>query len=240
MKKLTMHHKLLLVLWIGLLVGCGSTGVKDSVDSAAAEPQLMDTIPFIPVQEYDEKTSAFLPYIARGNPYLALKGRINKHAVTKFIQARRLYKTKDFQQVEVIIDEIVEIDKKLSGPWVIRADIAVEQERLENAIQSYQKAIEINSSNINAYIKLAKTQRVSGRFIEAQNTYADALSIWPDFPEAHLNLGILYDLYLNHPLRAQRHMQAYQFLTDGKNQQVSAWIAEIQNRTGVKTTLTKQ
>lgn len=240
MASLIRYRILLLPLCVVMLAGCGSAGVKESDQSAAAAPQLRDTTVFLPVQEYDKKTATYLPYEAKENPYLALKGRINKQAVVKFIQARRLYKAKNFRQVEILIDEIATIDDKLSGPLVMRGDIAVAQDRLADALVHYEQAIVINPRNINAYIKLAKTERLLGRFIDAQNTYAEALAVWPDFPEAHLNLGILYDIYLNHPLRAQKHMQAYQFLTGGENQQVSTWINEIQGRTGVKTTLSKQ
>ena len=82
------------------------------------------------------------------------------------------------------------------------------------AKSDYEEAIRINKDNVNAYLRLALAQRELGEFILAQNTYSEALAIWPDFPEAHLNLSILYDLYLNHPIRAQEHMEAYQFLTN--------------------------
>jgi len=220
-----------------LLVGCGSTGVKDDAAGGEDAPKLMDTVQYMPSQEYDEKTSAYLPYVAQENPYVAQKGRIKKDAVTKYIQARRLYKAKNYKQAHVVLDEIIAIDKSLSGPWVMKGDIAVDQDLNDEAIKHYQKAVSVNPKNINAYLRMAKSQRVLGRFLKAQNTYAEVLGVWPDFPEAHLNIGVLYDIYLNHPLRAQKHMQAYLFLSGGKDKQVLAWVDEIQNRTGVKTSL---
>ena len=59
------------------------------------------------------------------------------------------------------------------------------------------------------------------------------MSIWKDCPEAHLNLGILYDLYLNQPKKAQQHIEAYLFLTQYKNPTAVAWFNEIQGRTGI-------
>ena len=78
-----------------------------------------------------------------------------------------------------------------------------------------------------------------GEFNVAQNTLALALQIWPDFPEAHLNLSILYDLYLNDPKSAQQHMEAYVFLNGNKNAQSEQWLAEIQGRTGITTSFIK-
>ena len=65
------------------------------------------------------------------------------------------------------------------------------------------------------------------------STYAEALSVWEDFPEAHLNLAVLYDIYLNDPLQAQQHMEAYQFLTEEKDAKTAEWLQEIQSRTGI-------
>lgn len=216
------------------LVSCGS-GVKKDTNIGEAKPILAETTQYIPVQKYDEKTATYLPYEAKANPYLALKGRINKSAVTKYIDARRLFRAKKYAASEKVLNEILVLDKKLSGPLVMLGDIAVQKNELEKAVGYFEQAIAVNAKNINAYIKLAHTKRILGQFLPAQNVYADVLAIWPDFPEAHLNLGVLYDVYLNHPLRAQKHMEAYQFLTNGKNSEVANWIAEVQSRTGVKT-----
>lgn len=232
--------KVIPLIAIVFVIGCGSSGVKNNVGDGKVEPQLLDTTPYLPVRTFDKKLEAYKPYEARQNPYLALKGRIDRDVVTKFIQARRLLRAKNTTKAKVTLGEITAMDKSLSGPWVMRGDIAVTEDKHKDAIALYKKAIQTNKSNVNAYLKLAKSQRVLGQFVPAQNTYAQALSLWPDFPEAHLNLGVLYDVYLNHPLRAQKHMQAYQFLTDGKNKQVIAWIGEIQQRTGVKTSLSTQ
>ena len=115
-------------------------------------------------------------------------------------------------------------------------NIYEQSNQIDNALKMYDKAIQINPSNINSYLRLALLQREKGNFIAAQNTYADALSVWKDFPEAHLNLGILYDVYLNHPIRAQKHIEAYLFLTGNKNKEAIKWYEEIKSRTGLPDT----
>ncbi len=232
----TSFYALLLVL----MMACGSAGIKKGGDATVAAPELMDTGQYLPQQKFDEKTSTFLPYERKENPYLALEGKIKKEAVTKFIEARRALKNSELAQAEKLFEEVSLIAPDLSGPWVMRGDIALKSQNKPLAIEHFQKAISVNVKNINAYIKLAKTQRQLGKFVDAQNTYADALMVWPDFPEAHLNLGILYDIYLNHPLRAQKHMEAYVFLTEDENAQVSLWLRELQKRTGVAPSLTQQ
>ena len=226
--------------WLGLsamvlaVLACSGTNTKKVAEDA--KPTLMPTKQFIPVQEFDKKTGLEVPYEKAENPYTSQKGRIKKESVTAFIQAKRAYKAKQWESAKRILTTLVENDKSISGPWMMLGDIAIEQNDIETAKEKYEQAIKVNKDNINAYLKLAKIQREQGQFIAAQNTYTSALTVWPDFPEAHLNLGVLYDIYLNHPIRAQQHMEAYLFLTGWKDEKVKTWLAEIQSRTGIATT----
>ncbi len=227
-------------LLLVLMMACGSAGIKRNSNDVVVAPELMDTGQYLPQQTFDGKTSTFLPYEHKENPYLAMEGKIKKEAVTKFIEARRALRSNELALAEKLFEEVSVIDPDLSGPWVMRGDIALKSQDRARAVTHFQKAISVNAKNINAYIKLAKTQRQLGKFIDAQNTYANALQVWPDFPEAHLNLGILYDIYLNQALQAQKHMEAYVFLTEDENAQVALWLREIQKRTGVAPSLTQK
>lgn len=229
-------------LWLALSLGlflsaCGLTPTKDQAPSeASATLTLQPTKQYLPMRRYDND-GAVVPFEATPNPYLNIKGRIDKEAVVKFIEARRAYKSKNFDKAEPLLTAITEIDEHLSGPWVLLGRIAVEREQHDRAIEHFRQAIAINPLNVNAYLPLAKRQREAGDFVRAQNTYAKALAVWRDFPEAHLNLAILYDIYLNDPLQAQQHMEAYQFLTPERDEQVAQWLKEIQARTGIEPNL---
>lgn len=226
----------LCLLALLLVSACGSLGTKKQVVKQEIAPTLMDTAKFLPVQEFDEKLGLHVQVNPVPNPYLEQKGRIHKDAVTYFIQARRYFKSEEFSKCNALLDDIIKLDSKLSGAWVMKADIASKQEQLDEARELLGKAITVNPQNVNAYIRLAKLQRLKGDFIGAQNTYAKALAVWPDFPEAHLNVGILYDIYLNHPILAQKHMEAYLYLTGGTDQQATTWANEVRARTGMKAT----
>lgn len=228
------------VLLLGGLViaaGCATTSGKSKLATGKdVQATLVSTQEYIPVPETDD-TGAFLPYEATPNPYLAQKGKVKKESIAKYIDAKRALKQKNYGHAEKLFKELTAEDKGLSGSWVGLGDVAVEQKQYDNAIEHFTRAIQLNSKNVNAYMRLAHAQRLQGNFLHAQNTYAKALALWPDFPEAHLNLAVLYDIYLNHPLRAQKHMEAYLYLTGGENKQVVKWLAEIQQRTGVPVSL---
>jgi len=235
---LTGYKVLILLVIIGLLESCASNmaGKVPLAVTGNETADLLETSQYLPVPEFD-KTGLMEPYERTENPYLAKKGRIDKESVQVYIEARRAFKGKQLEQADLMLTTLTEKDKSLSGPWVMKGDIALEQGKLDAALKHYVEAVKINKDNINAYLRLAHVQRIQGDFILAQNTYAKALSIWPDCPEAHLNLAVLYDVYMNHPLRAQKHMEAYQFLTDGENEKVAAWLDELQKRSGVALTI---
>lgn len=215
------------------LVGCSTSGTQlQWMTEKKAALNLVATDPYLPVREQGDE-GQWLPYEPRENPYTTQRGRVDKDSVTRFIEARRAFKAKQWERAETLLQELAQSDEELSGPWVMLGDIASEKGEHQQALDAYVKAIAINGDNVNAYLRLALTQRKMGRYLHAQNTYAAVLKLWPDYPEAHLNLAVLYDIYLNHPLRAQKHMEAYQFLTDGENTQVAAWLKEIRSRTGI-------
>lgn len=214
--------------------GCATSERSKTTLAAGKAPEitLSSTLEYLPAPKAD-KDGISIPYVPAENPYVLQKGKIKKESIAKYIEATRATKHKQYAQAEVLLKEITAEDKNLSGPWVLLGDIATEQNNYEKAIIDYQKALQVNDKNINAYLRLAKALRMKGEFLKAQNTYAKTLVLWRDCPEAHLNLAVLYDVFLNHPLRAQKHMEAYQYLTDGEDKDIANWLVEIQQRTGV-------
>jgi len=211
------------------LAACSSQVIKP-MDNAKVT--LKETKQYIPVQSFDEKDQ-LLPYAPQENPYLLVGTQLDKGSVLLFIEAKKAKRNKNFKTAVQKLQVITKKDTSISGPWVMLGDIKFEKKQYKEAKEDYQKALLINPENVNAYIALAKAQRVLGEFNLAQNTLADALQLWQDFPEAHLNLGILYDVYLNQTENAQQHMEAYLFLTQYKNPQVKKWLQEVQSRSGI-------
>ncbi|PCK04841.1 MAG: hypothetical protein COA42_18740 [Alteromonadaceae bacterium] len=212
--------------------GCNSTSVKPEVESDAVVVTMLSTEEYIPQLSLD-KEGLTLPYMPSIDPYSLQKGQLKKQDIVTFIEAKRAVDQGKGSEAKILLSMLIDRKPKLSGPWVLLGDLAFAEKDLSLAVRQYQKAIDLNPGNINAHLKRALTQRMQGEFLEAQNSYALALTRWPDFPEAHLNLAILYDIYLNHPIRAQRHYEAYQFLTGGHNTKVKGWLDEVQQRTGI-------
>lgn len=220
----------LVMVSVLVLAACSS---KMQIPLAGQKVELKDTQVYMPVQSYDEQGKAVV-YEPMENPYLELKGKIDKGSVLLFIEAKKAMRANDFNTAKQKLGVITQKDTSLSGPWVLLGNIAVEEKQFKLAQDHYKQALKITPGNINAYIALARAQRLMGEFDVAQNTLAQVLSIWKDCPEAHLNIGILYDLYLNQPTKAQQHIEAYLFLNQYKDQKAIAWFNEIQSRTGIE------
>ncbi len=221
--------KVAALLSIALLAACAN---KLTLPAAGEKAELKATAQYVPQQAYDEQGN-LIEYVAKENPYLAIKSRIDKGSVLLYIEAKKAKRSGDFKTAKQKLKVITKNDDSISGPWVMLGDIAFEEKKYSQAEKHYQQSILINPKNINAYVALAQVQRVLGAFHVAQNTLALALQLWPDFPEAHLNLSILYDLYLNQSSKSQRHLEAYLFLTQYKNKKAIAWYSEVQDRTGI-------
>ncbi|WP_444994133.1 tetratricopeptide repeat protein [Aliikangiella sp. IMCC44359] len=225
---------LMIVASLVVVAGCSTApNVVETpvVNEKTTKPIVLGTEQYLPFIQIDENTGKRLPYIGEPNPYLKSKGQLEQTIVMKFIQARRAIKAKNFKPAEDLLNSIIKQNPQLSGPFVLLGDIEKQNNRLPKSIEYYKKAISVNSDNVNAYIRLATTQRESGLFKPAQNTYVKALEKWKDFPEAHLNLSVLYDVYLNQPNIAQKHMEAYQLLTKQRQARVANWLKDLQSRT---------
>lgn len=67
------------------------------------------------------------------------------------------------------------------------------QNKIDSALKSWQKAVEINEKEYNAYINIANVQFVQGDAAQAIENWTKAFSIQPENPVVCLNLAIAYN-----------------------------------------------
>ena len=233
-----------LALLASLMVsGCGSlaplerrTGpaaaLEQSHERGRQVPAPRGVVP-LPRQAYDS-AGVKVRYVPQPNPYTTDSGDVPQEARRLFLVADTALREGDLRGARKKLQYLTEKFPELSGPWLKLGVIAEKKEQYGDAIEHYQKAISVNRNNVNAYIALGLLQRRQGYFADAQSAYLDALQVWRDCPEAHLNLAILYDLYVNQPEEAQKHYEAYYFLTGQKDEKVHKWLVEVRQRTGIE------
>lgn len=102
--------------------------------------------------------------------------------------------------------------------------------RQQEAEAALEQALSIDPAQPAAATMMAIRQRKAGRFEEARASYQRVLDAHPDYALAHLNLGVLCDLYLQEPRCARAHYQRYQALRDGGEEEVAQWVADLDRR----------
>ncbi|MDX1697071.1 MAG: tetratricopeptide repeat protein [Thiohalobacterales bacterium] len=186
----------------------------------------------LPLQAYTADGEK-IPYVAQTNPYNSSGADIPQAARSAFNMANARLDGGNVKGAQEGFISLTENYPALSGPWLRLGEIAEQLELYDEAIGHYEKAISVNRNNVSAYLRLGLLQRRQGNFRAAENAYAGALHVWKDCPQAHLNLAILQDLYLNRPEDAQRHYEAYAFLAGMKDKKANKWLVEVRQRTGI-------
>ncbi len=100
----------------------------------------------------------------------------------------------------------------------------------DEARQAFNKAISLNPADAVSYNHLGVMLREEGKFSEAKDMYQSAIQHKSDYAPAVLNLGILYDLYLQDLPNALTQYNNYQKLTGGQDKEVEKWIIDLDKR----------
>jgi tetratricopeptide (TPR) repeat protein len=102
--------------------------------------------------------------------------------------------------------------------------------KIDLAEQAFTEAVSNDGKDAVAHNHLGILQRQKGQFENALKRYQRAIDIDQDYAAAHLNLGILFDIYLQDLNKALLQYEKYQALITEEDAQVAGWIVDIQRR----------
>ncbi|WP_372881716.1 tetratricopeptide repeat protein [Psychromonas sp.] len=168
--------------------------------------------------------------LASPNAYLSTAEVVPDSLAASFKQALAFKNSKQLDTAKQLLLSLRDQYPGFSGIELQLGDLAMAQQDESAAIKHYQAAVSANKYNYYAHNRLGVLQRKLGRFTEAEQSYQAAISAWPGFSDAYLNLAILQDLYLNQKASALENYQTYQLLNPDGNRRVKGWIRDIDSQ----------
>lgn len=139
-------------------------------------------------------------------------------------------KSGDYKNAQSLLLELINKQPNIANAHVNLGIVYIKNKSFDEAENSFNRALKINPNNIYALNQLGFLFRKQGDFSKAKASYEKAISIKSDYTNAHLNLGILYDLYLYDLDKAIEHYEIYKELSTENAKQTEKWIFELKIR----------
>ncbi len=149
---------------------------------------------------------------------------------TQFEQAIAFMKAGQDKEASALFSNIAKLEPKLASPHTNLGILFHRQGKLEEAEAAFKQALQLDAKDYVAANYLGMIYRAQGKFSDAEAAYEQALAANPDYGYAHLNLAILYDIYLDNLPKALDHYQQYQRLSGDSDKQLVGWLADLRQR----------
>ncbi len=134
---------------------------------------------------------------------------------------------REYTRARRIFAEMAEKNPDLSGPWANLALISFKQNNTEDSLTQVNKAIELNPRNAQAYHLRAQISLQNGSIHLASQDYQQAIELDPGYLNAHYNLALLYDIYLQEIALAIEHYSIYLKLLGKEDETLQDWIEQL-------------
>lgn len=102
--------------------------------------------------------------------------------------------------------------------------------KVDESVAALERAVKASPRQSAFWNQLGVSYRHQGRFVKARDAYEQALSLDANHADAHLNLGVLLDLYLGDNAQALMHYERYIALAPGGDAAVGKWVADLKMR----------
>lgn len=158
---------------------------------------------------------------------------IRGNTASEFEVATAMLQDGRYTDAEILLLDLTSSQPELAGPWINLGQVYVALDQPEEARRAFEAAIQANPYNCTAYNELGLLSRLNGDFEAAEQHYLNCLQRVPGNDAAHLNLGILYELYLGRLSDALVNYRQYQALQNEPDRRVKGWVMDLERRLGV-------
>lgn len=151
-----------------------------------------------------------------------------ERAQSELVATLELLRTGQLRQAEANLEEIVKARPDIAEAHFNLGWVRQRLDRHAEAIGAFEAGLRLRPDDARALNLLGLSQRESGRFVDAEASYRRGLAAAPQAGPLHLNLGILYELYLDRPQQAIEQYRRYQALQSAPDPKVTGWIALLE------------
>ncbi|WP_210396042.1 tetratricopeptide repeat protein [Motiliproteus sediminis] len=192
--------KLLTIALVLALTGCGGANIKRAEQLQVGLPELQERVLVI-----------------------SPEGRAEYAAAVALLRNNQPY------EARAALQQVIERHPQIPGAYLNLALLDFHEGFDDSARSRVNKALELLPRNAAAYNLSGTLYRREGKFRQAWEAYSLALAVDDSYAPAHLNLAILFDIYLQYWIDARTHYQRYLELT-GEDEKVSLWLQDLDRR----------
>lgn len=149
---------------------------------------------------------------------------------TQYDNAQTLISVEDYAGAAQILEPFVLQNPQYPAAATTLAIAWRKLSRPDDALAILETTLVSHDAFAPGWNEVGILHREAGRFEQAESAYLKAVTVKPDYALAHLNLGILLDLYLARHQQALEHYERYQALQSDEDKMVKRWIADISRR----------
>jgi Flp pilus assembly protein TadD len=157
-----------------------------------------------------------------------------------FDEATRTLRAGQNADAERRFRSLAQTHPELPGPHANLGVIQRQAGKLPEAVTELETAVRLSPRQPVYWNQLGVTYRQNGQFAKAREAYDKAIALDPGYSAAVLNLGILYDLYLNDGARALDLYGRYLLLSPSGDATVTKWVADLKNRKPAPITVSRK
>lgn len=116
----------------------------------------------------------------------------------------------------------------LAGAYANLALIHFKKNEFDKSLVQVNKALALNADKAQALNLRAKLFVHDGKIHKAKDDYLKAIKLKPEYINAHYNLALLYDVYLQEITLAIEHYKIYLSLLKEPDTNTEAWVEHLE------------
>lgn len=135
---------------------------------------------------------------------------------------------KNYSKAQSLLLNLNKENPQLAGPLANLGLLHLMQQELGKAEAYLSRALELNSKMPEALNLMGLLSTHNRKIRDAESYYQLALKHKADYSNAHYNLALLYDVYLQNIEKAVQHYRQYLQLIDNTDEETKSWLEQLE------------